>query len=35
VKNKFERMYTITFAEKDKMEGLMNEAVRLKEMFEE
>ena len=33
VKDKFERMYTITFAEKDKMEGMMNEAVHKKELF--
>jgi hypothetical protein len=35
VKDKFERMYTITFAEKNKMEGMMNEAVKMKELFEE
>jgi hypothetical protein len=34
VKDKFERLYTITSAEKKKIEGVRNEAMRLKGMYE-
>jgi hypothetical protein len=34
VKDKFEQLYTITSAEKKKIEDVRNDAVRLKGMFE-
>ena len=33
--DKFERLYSLTLSEKKKMEEIMNEAVRMKEIFEE